>query len=81
MESVYPFYITSFVEKVGWSMVVSIQLDFRSNGRSNSNFDCRNGFLGVDYICLDTSHDQIENFSKIVRGGQLPQGGVRPPLF
>ena len=30
--------------------------------------------LGIDYICLDTSHGKIENFSKIVRGGQ-------PPIF
>ena len=50
--------------------------------RSKSNFDCRNGFLGVDYICLDTSHGKIENFSKIVRGGQPPlKGGSDPQFF
>ena len=53
---------------------------FPENERSNSNFDWRNGFLGVDYICLDTSHDQIENFWKIVRGSAPPRG-VRPPIF
>ena len=61
--------------------ILSGQLYLRSNERSNSNFDCRNGFLGIDYICLDTSHDQIENFSKIVRRGSAPPGGGSDPQF
>ena len=48
------------------------QTALRSNERSNSNFDCRNGFLGVDYICLDTSHEKMEkknfeNFSNFFK--------------
>ena len=54
------------------------QLDLRSNERSNSNFDCRNGFLGVDYIGLDTSYDKIEDFTQNVRGGRAPRGGLTP---
>ena len=48
------------------------QTALRSNERSNSNFDCRNGFLGVDYIGLDTSYDKIEDFTQNVRGVQPP---------
>ena len=29
------------------------------------NFDCKNGFLGVDYIGLDTLHGKIEHFTQI----------------
>ena len=58
------------------------QLDLRSNGRSNSKFDCRNGFLGVDYIGLDTSHDEIEHFTEKVRRGSAPNiRGSDPHLF
>ena len=64
-----------------WLFLKKAGLDLRSNKRSNSNFDCRNGFLGVDYICLDTSHGKIENFSKIVRGVQPPSRGGRTPNF
>ena len=56
-----------------FQLFVAGQLDLRSNERSNSNFDCKNGFLGVDYIGLDTSYDKIEDFTQNVRG-------VRPPL-
>ena len=52
---------------LGWSKMTV--LDLRSNGRSKPNFDYRNGFLGVDYIGLDTSHDKIEDFTQNVRGG------------
>ena len=48
------------------------QIDLRSNERSKSNFDCRNAFLGVDYIGLDTSYDKIEDFTQNVRGGPTP---------
>ena len=51
------------------------QLDLRSNDRSKSNFDCRNGFLEVDYIGLDTSYDMIEDFTQNVRGVSPPHGG------
>ena len=56
------------------------QLDLRSNDRSKSNFDCRNGFLVVDYIGLDTSYDKIEDFTQNVREGRVPTppGGIRP---
>ena len=57
------------------------QLNLRSNKRSNSNFDCRNGFLGVDYICLDASHDKIKFFFKIVNGGLPPSGICIPTLI
>ena len=52
-------------------------------GQSNSNLDCRYGFLGVDYIGLDTSYDNIEDLTQNVRGGGQPPawGGVRPPIF
>ena len=46
--------------------------------KSKSNFDCRNGFLGVDYIGLDTSYDKIEDFTQNVRGGRPPLGGPTP---
>ena len=45
------------------------QLDLRSNERSKSNFDCRNGFLGVDYIGFDTLHGKIEHFTQNAKGG------------
>ena len=45
---------------------------FSENGWPKSKSNTGNGFLGVDYICLDTSHGKIENFSEIVRGGQPP---------
>ena len=67
------------------------QLDLWSNRRSNSNFNCRNGFLGVDYIGLDTSYDKIEEFTQNVRGASPPprggqpsstaHGDVRPQIF
>ena len=58
------------------------QLDLRSNERSNSNFDCKNGFLGVDYIGLDTLHGKIEHFTQIARGGRPPHmGGPTPIIF
>ena len=47
-----------------FQLFVASQLDLRSNERSNSNFDCKNGFLGVDYIGLDTLHEKIEHFSE-----------------
>ena len=30
---------------------LAVQLNLRSSERSKLIFDCRNGFLGVDYIC------------------------------
>ena len=33
-----------------------------SNVESSFNFDCRNGFLGVNYIGLDISHSKIDVF-------------------
>ena len=58
-------------------------LGLRSNKRSNLIFDCRNGFLGVDYIGLDTSYDKIEDYPKCQGGSPPPPlgGGVRPPIF
>ena len=63
-----------------FQLFVAGQLDLRSNERSNSNFDCKNGFLGVDYIGLDTLHGKIEHFTQIARGGQPPShmGGPTP---
>ena len=57
------------------------QLDLRSNGRSNSNVDHGNGFLGVDSIGLDTSYDKIEHLTPNVRGGQPPHMGRSTPIF
>ena len=39
------------------------QHDLWSTNGSNFNFDCRNGFLGVDVIGLDTSHSKIDGYS------------------
>ena len=65
-----------------FQLFVAGQLDLRSNERSNSNFDCKNGFLGVDYIGLDTLHGKIEHFAKIVeKGSAPPQEGVTPNFF
>ena len=50
---------------------VAGQRDLRSNERSNSNFDCKNGFLGVDYKGLDTLHEKIGHFTE-------KSGGVSP---
>ena len=50
-----------------FQLFVAGQLDLRSNERSNSNFDCKNGFLGVDYIGFDTLHGKIEHFTQIAR--------------
>ena len=52
------------------------QLDLRSNERSNSNFDCRNGFIVVDYIGLDTLDEKNEHSTK--NGGV---GSAPPPLL
>ena len=56
------------------------QHDLQSKKRSKSNFDCRNEFLVVDYIGLDTSYDKIEDFTQNVRGGVAPPlwGGLTP---
>ena len=64
-----------------FQLFVAGQLDLRSNERSNSNFDCRNGFLGVDYIGLDTLHGKIEHFTQIARGGSPPHMGGSDPHF
>ena len=50
------------------------QPDFRSNDGSNFNFDCRNGFLGIDYIGLDTSQSKIDGFCQ--GGGRTHPRGV-----
>ena len=59
------------------------QLDLLSNERSNSNFDCRNGFLGVDYIGLDTLHGKIGHFTEKAGGVSPPPtwGGPTPIFF
>ena len=64
-----------------FQLFVAGQLDLRSNERSNSNFDCRNGFLGVDYIGLDTLHEKIGHFTEKKRGGQPPPMGGSDPHF
>ena len=52
------------------SPVSAGQPDLQSNDGSNFNFDCRIGFLGVDYIGLDTSQSKIDGFC---------EGGADPP--
>ena len=66
-----------------FQLFVAGQLDLRSNERSNSNFDCRNGFLGVDYIGLDTLHEKIGLFTKNSGGGSpfLHRGCLTPIFF
>ena len=61
-----------------FQLFVAGQLDLRSNERSNLNFDCRYGFLGVDYIYLDTSFVPIKVGSPGGGrgGGSGPPGGV-----
>ena len=59
-----------------FSYFLAGQLDLQSKKRSKSNFDCRNEFLVVDYIGLDTSYDKIEDFTQNVRGGRPPRAGV-----
>ena len=50
--------------------------------RLKSNFYCRNGILGVNYIGLDTSYDKIEDFTQNVREGQPPiWRGSNPQFF
>ena len=66
-----------------FSSILASQLVLRSNERSNSNFDCRNGFLEVDYIGLDTLHEKIGHFTEKAGGGQPPPtwGGPTPIFF
>ena len=46
-----------------------------SNDGSNFNFDCRNVFLGVDYIGLDTSQSKIDGFCQ-GGGGEIGIGKI-----
>ena len=67
--------ITVLAQKLWICTPPLISAIFGRSTRSKSNFDCRNEFLVVDYIGLDTSYDKIEDFTQNVRGGS-PPGGV-----
>ena len=54
--------------------VSAVKHDLWSNNKSNFNFDCRNGFLGVDYISI-AEMGSLWSISYIIRQLHSKIGG------